>query len=109
MTIVLIQTIAFYSIPIAIEPLTWSAFLDNVYGISGWVGNPVREAYDLIVPIPHIEMPDGSIAFEFSFMRAMVTTFFNILLFLFAGVMAGKYIFKDNKAAAPDAQKTARP
>jgi hypothetical protein len=40
--------------------------LDNVYGISGWVGNPVREAYDLIVPIPHIEMPDGNIAFEFS-------------------------------------------
>jgi hypothetical protein len=107
MAIVLIQTIAFYSIPIDIEPITWSVFLDNVYGISGWVGNPVREAYDLIVPIPHTEMPDGSIAFEFSFMRAMITTFFNILFYLFAGVLVGKYIFKNNKATASDAAKIA--
>jgi len=96
MVVCLILTFFFYLTIINIKPVSLSIFLGNVYSILGWIGNPVRELCDLIFPISITEMPDGSVVWKVSFMRSVVTTFFNLLVYLLTGMLVGKYIYKDN-------------
>jgi hypothetical protein len=96
MIVCLIMTFFFYLLMINMKPVSLSIFLSNVFSILGWIGNPVRELCDLIFPSSITEMPDGSVVWEVSFMRSVVTTFFDILVYLLAGMLVGKYIYKDN-------------
>jgi hypothetical protein len=96
MIICLILTMFFFLIPMNMKPIYSSIFLSDVYSILGWIGNPVRKLYELISPIPSFESPDGVVTYYISFLRSTVTTFLNILLYLLAGVLVGKYINKDN-------------
>lgn len=65
-----------------------------IYYLS-FVVNPVRSVFDILVAQPSIQQPDGSVIVTYSFIRSLLTFFFNLVFYSSMGVLI--IIFKDKK------------
>ena len=77
-------------------------FLDVHRGIGidvmrflGFVIAPVESIFRKIVPPPMVRLPDGSIEVTNTFIRSLLTQFFNLVLYAFAGILLK--MIKDKK------------
>ena len=54
--------------------------------------NPIRAIFDAIISVPAKTLDNGAIQFTYSYVRAMITDFFNILLFIIVGISTKLYL-----------------
>jgi len=53
---------------------------------------PITEIVDFLLPLNEIILPDGSIRTTIGYFRATVTSFFDVLTYIFIGITLGKLI-----------------
>jgi len=54
--------------------------------------NPISTIYDSLFPYHHITMTDGSTQFTVSFVRATMSSFCDVVLYMFLGFALGKIV-----------------
>ena len=59
-----------------------------------WIFTPISNIFDLFFPYSQAKMPDGSIQFTISFLRGILTSFSNVLVYLGLGIIIGKLYSK---------------
>ena len=57
--------------------------------------NPIGNIFELIVPKPTVQLPNGSVQITDSFARMLLTTFFSLMVYSIAGIVVKK--IKDGK------------
>jgi len=66
----------------------------------GFLANPIQSVFDFVVAKPMVQQPDGSVLVTTSFIRALLTDFFNIPFYCCLGIFARIIIEKKITSAS---------
>jgi hypothetical protein len=61
--------------------------------VLSFLSNPIEWIFDLLMPKPMVQQPDGSVVITTSFIRALLTDFLNLMFFCLLGIFT-KYIIR---------------
>lgn len=65
-----------------------SGVVSEISFFLGLLANPVETIFNRLVPLTQVKQADGSILFTQSFIRSLLTAFFNLIFFASLGVLA---------------------
>lgn len=63
-----------------------------------FIANPIGNIYDLFVPKPMVQLPNGSVQVTHSFVRMLLTTFFSLIVYSIVGMVVKR--IKDGRITA---------
>jgi len=69
----------YFSIRIFLGDLGW--FLSRI-------ASPIGTLYNLFFPVAHIKLADGTIMFTVTYLRSALTSFFDVVIYIFVGAVA---------------------
>ncbi|MEW6584411.1 MAG: hypothetical protein AB1442_02240 [Nitrospirota bacterium] len=79
--------------------LSHSYFAYVFLTIVNWIFNPITALFEVLFPYSKIEMAGGGIQFTTSFFRNILTSFFNVVVYIGSGIIFGKFVSRSK----PDA------
>ena len=71
----------------------WFGGYSSIYYLS-FVSNPIRSVFDRLVAQPSVQQPDGSVLVTYSFIRSLLTSFFNLVFYSSAGFLIKLFLGK---------------
>ena len=95
-----------YFYPVLDSGRRQGGFVLNMMLVLSFVANPIQSIFNRLVAQPSVQQADGSILIIYSFIRALLTNFFNLVFYSISGILIK--ILKD-KIGLQRSAKTARP
>lgn len=65
--------------------------------ITSWIFTPISTIAELFFPYKQTKLPDGSVQFTISFLREILNSFFNVLVYIVIGIIIGTLFFKGKR------------
>lgn len=72
--------------------LSSSYFAQIILSVSSWIFQPVSRLFEVVFPYKQVRMPNGSVLSYISFLRGVITDFFNVLIFVGFCAIFGKLV-----------------
>lgn len=72
--------------------LSFNSIVSTFLRVASLLLKPASSIVTRFFPYSQFQMPDGSIQFSISFIRGTITSFFDVLIYLFIGIVLGKFI-----------------
>ena len=54
-----------------------------------WIAAPIKQLFALLIPHPRFDLANGSVGYQISFTRGVLTEFFDIFSYVFLAVVIG--------------------
>ncbi len=67
----------------------------HLMSFTAFLGNPVQSVSDILIPKPMVQRADGSVLVTTTFIRSLLTDFFNLVFYATSGIIVK--IIKDQK------------
>jgi hypothetical protein len=58
-----------------------------------WIAAPIEQLFALLIPYPRFDLANGSVGFQISFTRGVLTDFFDIFSYVFLAVVIGNSFY----------------